>query len=156
MPPTPVRSSCGSIRMRQCSHHTLLKSVIGILAFSTFISTSWFHSAHLAARSLAIMEQQVPNERLNDKCRSGYVSQICPSHHYIHRVSCLHVRMATCDGNEEGVAISRKATQLSGVILNTSESRNSRSDPEQAAFSSAQQLRNMGLCNLCGGQVPLL
>ena len=68
MPPTPVRSSCGSIRMQQCAHHTLMRSVIGILAFSTFISTSWFHSAHLAARSLAIMEQQVPNERLNNKC----------------------------------------------------------------------------------------
>src|SRR5207249_8156154 len=39
-PPTSVRSSCASIRMRQSSHHTLIKSVIGILDFSVFVSTS--------------------------------------------------------------------------------------------------------------------
>ena len=44
-----------------------MKSVIGILASSTLISTSWFNSAHLAARSLAIWSKLVPNE-LNNKC----------------------------------------------------------------------------------------
>ena len=57
----------------------------------------------LATRSLDIMEQLAPNERLNNKCYD-HVSQISPSHHYIHRVCCLHARMATCDGNEEGLA----------------------------------------------------
>src|SRR6266571_9273704 len=37
--------------MPQCSHHTLIKSVIGISAVSILISTSCFHSAHVAARS---------------------------------------------------------------------------------------------------------
>ena len=73
--------------MLQCSHHTF-NSVLLIPAFST-----------LVIGSQAIMKQQIPNDRLNNKGSDHDTSQ-----RFVHfRIGAPFTYFRLFDGNEEGL-----------------------------------------------------